>query len=146
MRCITHDWPDAHAKKILKQLRVSAQLSTTLILCDYLVPYAASSNNQFSDIPGAEVPTAPYPLLPNLGTVSNPTLMGDLQVFAAFQNSGHRAIADLDAFQMMTAFNSQERTIGQFVGLVDGTGWKLRSIGRSPKTAMALLIFDPVTV
>jgi hypothetical protein len=27
------------------------------------------------------MPTAPYPLLPNLGTVSNQTVMGDLQVF-----------------------------------------------------------------
>jgi hypothetical protein len=81
MRYVTHDWPDAYAKKILKELRVSAQSSTTLILCDYVVPYAASSNDLFSDIPGAEMPIAPYPLLPNLGTASNQTVMGDLQVF-----------------------------------------------------------------
>jgi hypothetical protein len=81
MRYITHDWPDAYVKKILQQLRVSAQSLTTLILCDYLVPYAAPSNDLFSGIPGAKVPTAPYPLLPNLGTISNQTLMGDLQVF-----------------------------------------------------------------
>jgi hypothetical protein len=84
MRYITHDWPDAYAKNILKQLRASAQSSTTLVLCDYLVPYAASSNDIFSEIPGAEVTTAPYPLLPNLGTVSNQTVMGDLQVFVPF--------------------------------------------------------------
>jgi hypothetical protein len=47
---------------------------------------------------------------------------------------------------MMTAFNSQERTIGQFIDLVNGTGWKLRKISRSHKTAMTLLVFDPVTV
>jgi len=80
MRYITHDWPDAYVKKILQQLHVSAQSSTTLILCDFLVPYAAPSNDLFSGIPGAKVPTAPYPLLPNFGTISNQTLMGDLQV------------------------------------------------------------------
>jgi hypothetical protein len=47
---------------------------------------------------------------------------------------------------MMILLNAQERTIGQFVDLVDGTGWKLGSIGRTSLTAMALLVFDPVTV
>jgi len=47
------------------------------------MPYAAYSNNLFSDIPGADVPRAPYPLLANLGTVSNRAVMTDLQVFTA---------------------------------------------------------------
>jgi hypothetical protein len=80
LRWIMHDWPDAYAKKILKHLRASAQPSTKLLLCDFLVPYAAPSNNLFSEIPGSEVPAAPYPLLANLGTVSNFTVMSDLQV------------------------------------------------------------------
>jgi hypothetical protein len=83
LRGIIHDWPDAYARKILKHLRASAQSDTKLILNDFLVPYAADSNNLFSDIPGADVPRAPYPLLANLGTVSNRTVMVDLQVFAA---------------------------------------------------------------
>lgn len=124
LRFITHDWPDAYAKKILTQLRASAQLSTKLILCDFLVPYATSSNDLFSEISGSETPTSPYPLLPNLGVVSNHIMMSDLQ--------------------MMVVFNAQERTIGQFIDLVDGTGWKLVSIGRSFQTPMALLVFDVV--
>jgi hypothetical protein len=80
MRSITHDWPDAYAKKILKHLRAAAQSSTKLILHDFLVSYAASTGGLFSEIPGSQVPVAPYPLLPNLGTVSNQTLMVDLQV------------------------------------------------------------------
>jgi hypothetical protein len=47
---------------------------------------------------------------------------------------------------MMVLANSQERTIGQFISLVDGTGWKLRSIERSSQNAMALLLFNPVVV
>jgi hypothetical protein len=86
MRYITHDWPDAHAKKILKQLRVAAQLYTKLILYEFLVPYATPSNAEFSHIPGAEVPIPPFPLLPNLGPVSNVTMLADLQVLEVFLN------------------------------------------------------------
>lgn len=42
------------------------------------------------------------------------------------------------------AVNAQERTVGQFVDLVDGTGWKIESISRSPKSALSLLIFTAV--
>jgi hypothetical protein len=86
MRYITHDWPDAHAKKILKQLRVAAQSYTKLIIYEFLVPYAAPSNKEFSHIPGAEVPIPPYPLLPNLGPVSNTTVLADLQVLQVSSN------------------------------------------------------------
>jgi hypothetical protein len=144
LRFITHDWPDAYAKRILKQLRASAQTSTKLVLNDFLVPYAASSDELFSEISGSKVPTAPYPLLPNLGTVSNQTVMADLQVLVA--SSSIIAAADIATFQMMVATNSQERTIGQFIDLVAGTGWKLGSIGRSSKSAMCLIVFDPVAV
>ena len=80
LRFIIHEWPNAYAKKILKQLRAAAQPSTKLVICDFLVPYTTSSNSNFSEIPGSEVPPAPYPLLPNLGTVSNQPVMMDLQV------------------------------------------------------------------
>jgi hypothetical protein len=147
LRFIMHDWADKYAKPILQQLRVSAQSSTKLILCDFLVPYAAYSNDLFSDIPGANVPAAPYPLLANLGTVSNQAVQLDLQVFStSLKISNLVAGADTDALQMMASANAQERTIGQFISLVEGTGWKLSSIGRSPKSLMCLIIFDPVPV
>jgi len=47
---------------------------------------------------------------------------------------------------MMASANAQERTIGQFISLVEGTGWKLTSIGRNPKGLMSLIIFDPLPV
>ena len=45
---------------------------------------------------------------------------------------------------MIVVANGQERTIGQFVDLVDGTGWQLGSISRNHEGAVALLIFNPV--
>lgn len=83
LRGVIHDWPDAYARKILKHLRASAQSDTKLILNEFLVPYAAYSNNHFSDIPGADVPSPPYPLLANQGPVSNGAVMADLQVYTA---------------------------------------------------------------
>jgi hypothetical protein len=44
----------------------------------------------------------------------------------------------------MAAANGQERTIGQFMDLVKGTGWKLGSIGRSLEGSVALLTFNAV--
>lgn len=126
VRFVIHNWADAYAKKILRHLRDSAQPFTKLIISDILVSYAAPSNHLFSDIPGAEVPPAPYPLLPNLGAVSNRTMNTDLQ--------------------MMTLLNAQERTVGQFIDLVDGTGWKLESVGRNAQNSLAMLVFNPITI
>ena len=47
---------------------------------------------------------------------------------------------------MMVAANAQERTIGQFIDLADGTGWKLTSIGRSSQNEMALIVFSAVAL
>jgi hypothetical protein len=80
LRGVTHDWPDTYVKIILKELRAAAQPFTKLILSDYLVLYASSSGNLFSDIPGADVPSPPYPLLRNTGDANNRTVVADLQV------------------------------------------------------------------
>jgi hypothetical protein len=45
----------------------------------------------------------------------------------------------------MVAANSQKCTIGQFINLVNATGWKLVSIGSS-KNTMCLILFDPVAI
>ena len=47
---------------------------------------------------------------------------------------------------MMVATNGQERTIGQFISLVEGTGWKLGSIGRNHEGAAALFTFNPIAL
>lgn len=46
---------------------------------------------------------------------------------------------------MMTLFNGQERTVGQFVQLARGTGWELDTVSRSPHDALSLLVFNPVS-
>ena len=100
LRFVIHDWPNTHARQILKQLQASSQPSTKLILCDFLVPYAISSNAQFLDIPGYEVTTTPYPLLPNAGTTSNQIMMANLQVFrACFKLWDLLAAADVAFFR-----------------------------------------------
>jgi hypothetical protein len=45
---------------------------------------------------------------------------------------------------MMNMLNSQERTISQFISLVDGTGWKLTSINRIPPPGIPGIVFSPV--
>ena len=80
LRYVMHDWPDKFAKNILSQLRAAARSDTKMIIMDLLIPYSAPCTDEFSSIPGAAVPDAPYPLLPNLGTVSNPAIMMDMQV------------------------------------------------------------------
>jgi hypothetical protein len=46
---------------------------------------------------------------------------------------------------LLSGANAQERTLGQFIDLFDGTGWQLMSISRGSKNAMAVIILEPVT-
>lgn len=75
-----HNWGDSYARQILKQLRISAEPSTKLVIMDQIVPYACSSGDTFADIPGAEVPLPPSPLLANLGVAKIQTPFMDLNV------------------------------------------------------------------
>ncbi|EMD39226.1 hypothetical protein CERSUDRAFT_152302 [Gelatoporia subvermispora B] len=124
LRAIVHDWPDHYARKILEKLRPVATSNTKLILIEHIVRYACRSEGQFSDIPGAEEPEAPEPLLPNFGTAGGREYMVDLQ--------------------MMHLLNAQERTIPQFVELLGSAGWKLERVIRSPSDRFALLVASPV--
>lgn len=47
---------------------------------------------------------------------------------------------------MMTNFNAQERTVGQFIRMADGTGWEIESISRGADGTIALLVFGVVDV
>lgn len=42
---------------------------------------------------------------------------------------------------MLLEFNSQVRTIGEFIALVKGTGWKLEDIKRAKGRTMSSLVF-----
>jgi hypothetical protein len=80
LRYIAHNWPDGAMKRVLKQLRESAQPTTRLLIMDWLVSYAAPNVGAFPDIPGSESPPVPKPLLANLGIVGGLINIIDLQV------------------------------------------------------------------
>lgn len=120
LRIVLHDWADPEVKSILKHLRAAATPSTKLVLAEKIVPYACSSNNQFTDIPGADQGSdIPAVLNGNPGCAEGLVYTIDMQ--------------------MLALLNAQERTVGQWVEATQGTGWKFVRILRG---AMSSLIFE----
>ena len=104
LRMILHDWSDKYCAKILRHLRDAAAPYTQLVIVDNLLSYACVDDS-LKDIPGAEVPLPPAPLLPN---------------------SGHAAaIAYWEDLLMLQLMNGKERTIADLRVLLEQTGWKL---------------------
>jgi len=124
LRYILHDWPTEKAKLILKALRLSATPDTRLILLENIVPYAVAVLEQ--NTPGDKAPVPPAPLLPNFGVANLPCYLADIH--------------------MMLCLNGQERTLGEWTTLTDGTGWQLADIKRVKGAAMSSLIFRPIEV
>ncbi|EIM82217.1 S-adenosyl-L-methionine-dependent methyltransferase [Stereum hirsutum FP-91666 SS1] len=122
LRFVLHDWPDVPSRRILQHLRQAAGPSTRVILLEWIVPYTCTvpDNDSIKNVPGSESPPVPYPLLPSLGPASS-----------------HIYFADM---RMMNSCNAQERTIGQWIKVAEGTGWKLESVKRGPLCA---LIYRP---
>lgn len=79
---ILHDWPDEYCLTILKHLRVAAGPKTQLVIVDQLMACACDEPSA-CEIPGAEVPAPPKPLLPNLGRASSLAYNTDLMVCSA---------------------------------------------------------------
>ena len=79
-----HDWADEYCLTILKHLRVAAGPKTQLVVVGWLMAYACDEPAAH-EIPGAEFPVPPKPLLPNYGC-ANSTYGTDLMVRA---NSNH---------------------------------------------------------
>lgn len=101
---IIHDWPDKDCIRILRHLRDAATPSTQLLVVDNLISYACADEST-KDIPGAEMPLPPIPLLPNYG---------------------HARIAQYyEDIIMLELLNGKERTIAELVHLMEETGWKL---------------------
>jgi len=46
--------------------------------------------------------------------------------------------------QMMLCLNSQERTLGEWTTLTEGTGWQLEDIKRVKGATMSSLIFGAI--
>ncbi|VDB86470.1 unnamed protein product [Peniophora sp. CBMAI 1063] len=104
VRHICHDWPDAEAVKILRNLREAAQLHTQLVLHDMIMQHACIDDDA-DDIPvRGGLPPPPSPLLANWGRANSYTYTMDMQ--------------------MMTAFHSKERTLAEWRVLLAQSGWK----------------------
>ncbi|KAJ7511474.1 S-adenosyl-L-methionine-dependent methyltransferase [Mycena galericulata] len=104
LRMILHDWADEYCFKILRHLRAAADSSTKLLIIDNIVSYACNETLT-KDIRGEERPLAPAPLLPNFGQSS--------------------VIAYYTDLNMLSLFNSQERTVLQLRELLKECGWNL---------------------
>ncbi|TFK37298.1 S-adenosyl-L-methionine-dependent methyltransferase [Crucibulum laeve] len=108
MRYILHDWSAAESAKILKRIHAAASKSTKLLIIDQVVPYACPTQAHKHLFEGSNLPQAPYPLLANLGEANSPTYRLDIA--------------------MEALFNGQERTLGEFQELTEGTGWRIEKI------------------
>jgi hypothetical protein len=121
LHMIIHDWSDKDCIRILRHLRDAATPSTQLLVVDNLMAYACVDEST-KDIPGAEMPLPPIPLLPNYGHA--------------------RAAQYYEDAIMLELQNAKERTIAELVRLLEGTGWKLarvvQSIDISTQKAIAI--------
>jgi hypothetical protein len=63
---VLHDWADEYCISILKHLRVAAGPKTQLVIVEQLIA-CACDEPATHEIPGAELPVPPKPLLPNMG-------------------------------------------------------------------------------
>ncbi|KAH8978094.1 S-adenosyl-L-methionine-dependent methyltransferase [Lactarius hatsudake] len=107
LRMVLHNWADEYCIKILKHLRAAAGPKTQLVIVEQLIA-CACDEPATHEISGAELPTPPKPLLPNLGRVDS-------------------AAHAMDAI-MLGILNGQERTITALRSLLHQAGWKLIAV------------------
>jgi hypothetical protein len=83
---VLHDWADEYCVTILKQLRVAAGPKTQLVILEQLAA-CVCDEPVTHEIPGAEVPVPPKPLLHNLGRAASMTYNMDLLVRNAINSN-----------------------------------------------------------
>lgn len=114
LRYILHNWPDSKAVVILKRLREAATPGKTkVVVIDGIIQYACAVDRK--EIHGAESilfegerSKVPEGLLPNLGRAEARNYYLDLTMFAGF--------------------NAQERTLRDYIQLMEAGGWKIQNI------------------
>jgi len=122
LRTVLHDWPDEECLTILKRLRAAAAPTTKLLVGDFNVPYACQDDSNF-DIPGAQTPLPPKPLLANLGKANAITYALDTS--------------------MHVLLNGQERTAAHQVDLARQAGWRAMKLNRAESSCFGFLVADP---
>ena len=144
---ILHDWADEYCLTILKRLRAAAGPKTQLLVVDQRVSFVCDEPAA-REIPGAERPAPPQPLLRNMGrAVSN---MYSMDVVVRRHNNNPDCDIDLTdptsflfylpaaarvCQKMMSVFNGQERTITCLCDLLNQAGWKLISVHEDKPSA-----------
>lgn len=131
LRYILHDWSNAKAIEILKQLRGAAIPGKTKVLVeDGVIKYACAVNPK--EIPGAEgiefegadKREVPAGLLPNLGKA---------EAINYYLDMG-----------MMILLNGQERVLGDHLHIMKASGWKIQKIysssGRRSSHVLAVAV------
>lgn len=76
---VLHNWADENCLTILKHLRAGAGPTTRLIIVD-LVITSVCDEPATHEIPGAQLPVPPFPLLRNLGYACSHSYLLDSQV------------------------------------------------------------------
>jgi len=95
----------ASTAECIKRLHEASTSQTRLILVEQLVPYACKLPENIEHIEGVKGKDVPHPRLGNLGEANSDVYTAD--------------------FTMGALLNSQERTIEEFVEIIEGSGWKL---------------------
>ena len=83
---VLHDWADEYCLKILKHLRAAAGPKTQLVVVEMVISFACDEPAAY-EIPGAELPVPPYPLLWNMGCGALTAYNTDLLVRGQERNS-----------------------------------------------------------
>jgi hypothetical protein len=76
---IMHDWSDEYCLTILKHLRAAAGPKTQLVIVEQVMSHVCDEPVAH-EIPGAELPVPPQPLLRNMGRTASGAYSTDIMV------------------------------------------------------------------
>ena len=112
----------------MKHLRAAAGPKTQLVLIEQVFP-TVCDEPAAHEIPGAELPAPPEPLLRNMGRAGSIVYLVDLLVRKEKElQLGDELTLFAPLPKMMGSLNGQERTITYLRDLFKQAGWKLSSV------------------
>ncbi|KAJ8073210.1 hypothetical protein PM082_020079 [Marasmius tenuissimus] len=115
MKHIIHDWPDAEAITILRNVANAMKLQSRLLIHDFVLKHVFSDTSPANKT-AVGLEQAPFPLLPNYGT-------GNIRHYNQDIN-------------MLAMFNSQERTCEEYAALGAEVGLELVQVWDFAETYM----------
>ncbi|KDQ55518.1 hypothetical protein JAAARDRAFT_208779 [Jaapia argillacea MUCL 33604] len=164
LRVVTHDWPDAFARRILLQLRRAAAPATKLVIAEHVLPLACEE--------AGDVDVHRFRGGGNGSDEDQCTLEGDYGAYGGRFEGGSQDDALLAETQMsckwrppllpnlgkasangywmdMTMramFNSQERTLREMVALAASAGWKVVDVSRAEGSLFGVVVAVPADI